>query len=181
MSSLSLSSLQNKLRGDWSAHNALLSLQLLPQVNDAFESLDKHSKIRIMVSLLLADENKRNEYKYAISSILTKAYADTDLWVKATSEIVMKRLDFPVTSSSSVSAVADRVVTNCNMQSSNAEEHVSPYFLPHEFKFLSQHLVPSGVVIQRENQYFTPNFEMPVFIALDSQLAQAQKSFVSQV
>ena len=164
MSASSVSSLQNKLKGEWTAHNALLSLHLLPEIEATYEQLEKHTKLRVLIAFLLLDDNKRSQYSKDISSICLKAIKETDMWIRVTCEMVIKRLGL----TQEESPILQQMATRCLDKFMSVESfEYSPYFLPLEYKYLDPSLLPSFVTQTPSNRHFTSSMEMPRLIPLE--------------
>ena len=164
MSTSNITSLQNKLKGEWTAHNALLSLNLLSEIESSYEQLEKHTKLRILISFLLLDDGKRNQHSKHISAICLKATKETDMWIKVTSDMVVKRLGI----SSEDSPILKQLASRCLEKFNGLDQfEYSPYFPPLEFKYLDPCLLPAFASHPPMNRHFTSTMDMPKLIPID--------------
>lgn len=161
-----VSSLQNRLRGEWSAHNAhqLISQSgQIIQIGQVFHELEKPTKIRLLVSFLLLDDAKRLQYKEDIHRVCVKACTDPDMWVKVTSEIVMRRLGLET-----LTSMIDKITASCvesfEVTKQSAALVSAPYFLPLEYKYLNSAPVE---LVDGQNPHFHATFAMPLLIPLE--------------
>ena len=184
MSGVSLASLELRLKQDWSTHTVLLSLPLLPQIAKHYENLEKHSRIRVLISFLLLDDNKREEAEREIRLVCSKALVDSEVWVRVTGEIVSARMNLKDTlslshmnhnsygtsqSSSKSSSPLETMIQRCidnfvAVKPSLSSSYCSSSFLPLELKYMDS---SSNSSLSTNNVHFTPSFDMPILIPMN--------------
>jgi len=170
--------LQKRLNAAWSSGSVsrTLTAALLDDVYTNFAKMEKKIKMRIMLSLLGLDANKKQELSKSIKRLLKLASSDdksSEMWVAVTAGLVYERLfglstdDMEGVCDSAKSMLSETTETTlqhlidlARMESTASDSTF--YFQPLEFCFLSSSLTSKIDAESTENGHFlycgtTPN------------------------